>query len=97
VDEIATGRKFERVVTKPLPCRATSARSAAHFEPTHSDPFVVGDFAAVRDAPDTPFYIAKIVAVLDLGINVHCFGCTHVFKPCWHLYGSYLSKMSSSS
>jgi hypothetical protein len=94
MDEISTGRKFERVVANVLPCRATSARSAVHFDPTHSDPFVVGEFVVARDAPDTPFYIAKIAAALDLGINVHYFGCIHVmidravFKPCWHLPGS---------
>ena len=94
MDEIATGRKFERVLTNILPYRATSARSAVHFDPTHSDPFVVGEFVAVRDAPGTPFYIAKITTVVDLGINVHYHGCTHVmidravFKPCWHIRGS---------
>jgi hypothetical protein len=88
--EISTGRSFERVISNILPCRAVSIRSNTTFDPTHSDPFAPGEFVAVRDAPSTPFYIAKATSINATGISAHYHGCTHrniaraVFKPCWH-------------
>ena len=89
--EQSSGRQFERVVSNILPYRATSSRSAAVYDPTCSDDFLVDEFVAIRDEPHTPFYLAKATDVTDIGVNVHYFGCTNpdiskaTFRPAWHL------------
>jgi hypothetical protein len=89
--EQSSGRQFERVVSNILPYRATSSRSAVVYDPTYSDDFLVDEFVAIRDEPNTPFYLAKVTDVTDVGVNVHYFGCTNpdiskaTFRPAWHL------------
>jgi hypothetical protein len=91
--EDATGRKFERVVTNILPCRAVSARGpAAHDK--YSDPFSINEFIAVRDSPGEPFYIATVKTTRTKSIKVQHLGCTQtdleraVFRLFWHLPNS---------
>ena len=88
--EDSTQRKFERVVSNILPYRAVSARSAAAFDPTYSDPFSIQEYIAIRDEPGQPFYIAAVTAITAVGITVHYLGSTQVdlakavFRLCWH-------------
>jgi hypothetical protein len=89
--ENSTSRNFERAVTNILPHRATSARSGPLFDPAHSDPFVLQELIAVRDEPDSPFYVAAVTAIAADHISVNHYGCTTsdlsraVFRPGWHL------------
>jgi len=98
--EDATGRKFERVVTNILPCRAVSARGPAAYDPKYSDPFSINEFIAVRDSPGEPFYIATVKTIRTKSIKVQCLGCTQtdleraVFRPCWHLPNSNYIKLA---
>ena len=88
--EDATGRKFERVSSNILPYRATSVRRHADYDPVYSDPFVIGEIIAVRDEPASPFYLASVLAISAISIQVHYLGCTQadisrsVFRFCWH-------------
>jgi hypothetical protein len=92
--EQSSGRQFERLISNMLPYRATSSRSAAVYVPIYSDPFLVDEFIAIRDEPNSPFYIAKVTDVTDVGICVHYYGCTNpdisraIFRPAWHLPNS---------
>jgi hypothetical protein len=89
--EDATGRNFQRAITNILPCRATSSRSAAVFDPAHAGPFVISEILAVRDDPDSPVYVARVTSIAADSVSVQCYGCTTpdlaraVFQPCWHL------------
>jgi hypothetical protein len=83
--EDSSDRRFERTVLNVLPHRAT---------PFYSDPFTIDEIIAVRDDPDSPFYIAKATAINATFISVHYYGCTTrdtrraVFRAGWHLPGS---------
>ena len=79
--ENATGRAFQRAITNILPCRATSNRSAAVFDPAHADPFVVSEILAIRDDPDSPVYVAKVVSISADSVSVQCYGCTTPTSP----------------
>ncbi len=74
-----------------LPKTNTNARQ---YNATYSEPFVEGEFVAIRDSPTGPFYVAQIQDVNDKSIRVHYHGTTNmvlsdaVFKPCWHAAGS---------
>jgi hypothetical protein len=87
VTEENSGRVFERVVSNVLPYRATSIRSSAAFQPYYSDPFAISEIIAVRDIPDSVFYVTKVTHVSDVDISVHYFGCTRmdltraIFRP----------------
>jgi hypothetical protein len=89
--EDLTGRKFERVLTNVLPYRASSARAQAVYDPATSDPFIIGEIVAVRDAPATPYYLAEVIAISATSTTVHYFGCRQrdlaraTFRPAWHL------------
>jgi hypothetical protein len=67
----------------------------ANFNEVYSHPFVVGEFIAVRDEPNGPFYIALVEEVRPAQILVHYHGTTGVvlaeavFKPCWHEVGGH--------
>ena len=92
--EDSTDRRFERTVLNMLPYRATSAVSPDVYDPFYSDPFTLDEIVAVRDDPDSPFYIARTTAINASFISVHYYGCTTrdlrraVFRPCWHHPGS---------
>ena len=92
--EDSTDRHFERTVLNMLPYRATSAVAPHVYDPFYSDPFTVDEIVAVRDDPDSPFYIARATAINATFISVHYFGCTTrdlrraVFRPGWHHSGS---------
>ena len=68
--EDATDRKFERVLTNILPCRASTAKTQAVCDPATSDPFVPAEIIAVRDAPGTPHYLAAVTAIAAISITV---------------------------
>ena len=92
--EDSTNRHFERTVLNMLPYRATSAVAPDVFDPFYSDPFTLDEIVAVRDDPDSPFYIARATSINATFISVHFYGYTTrdlrraVFRPCWHCPGS---------
>ena len=91
MQEVSTSRDFERIVSNILPYRATTAKAGDNFNPVYSDPFTVGECIAVRDDPNSMFYLALVTGIAASSIAVHYHGCTHrtldraVFKPAWHL------------
>jgi hypothetical protein len=91
VTEQSSGRQFERVVSNISPYRASLTRSADTYVPIYSDIFEISELIAVRDEPNSTFYLAKVTDVTDDSITVHYFGCTNpdiskaVFRPAWHL------------
>jgi hypothetical protein len=97
VTQLDTERQFERAVINLLPWRAVTARLPrnAQFDSESSDPFTVNEFIAVRDEPESWFFLAKITAVtVSLRapvLVVHYYGCKAgdlkrvKFLPCWHL------------
>jgi transposase InsO family protein len=100
--EESTSRTFERVVSNILPYRATSVPIVTTFEPLYSDPFVVSEIIALRDEPNSLFYLANVVNVTDFEISVHYFDCTNrniskaIFRPVWHLPDSEIMILSTS-
>jgi hypothetical protein len=93
--EEATSRIFERVVSNILPYRATSIRSSPVFEPHYSDPFVVSEIIAIRDVPDSVFYLARVTSVTDVDISVHYLGCTQIdiSRAIFDLFGIFRTRM----
>ena len=91
MDEQFTGRQFERVISNILPYRSSSVRTPVVYVPTYSDPFLIDEFVAIRDEPNSPFYIAKVTDVTESNIEVHYYGSTQpdlsraIFRPAWHL------------
>ncbi len=88
-----TKRRYERIVANMLPYRATKAKtnaSSAQFSEVYSQPFVEGEFIAIRDDVSSPYYVVEIMAVDAKSVNLHYYGCTEVvlasavFRPCWH-------------
>jgi hypothetical protein len=87
-----TKRRYERVIANILPYHAKRAKTNADasFSEVYSEPFVKGEFLAVRDEPHGPFYIALVLDVTDKLIRVHYYGTTSIvlatalFKPCWN-------------
>lgn len=85
-------RLYERSISNLLPWRATTARTARHarFDAAISTPLLVGKFLAVRDQPNSWFYIAKVTYVGLAEIIVHYYGTKSdnlqraKFHPCWH-------------
>ena len=90
MDEQSTGRSFERVISNILPSYSSSQRTPVDYIPSYSDPFQVDEFIAIRDEPNSPFYIALVTEVTDEDITVHYYGSTTrdieraKFRPCWH-------------
>jgi hypothetical protein len=95
--QLDNDRQFERAIINLLPWRAVTARQPknAHFDLETSDPFTIGEFIAVRDEPQSWFFLAKITAV-TISLNqpvllVHYYGCKDgdlkkvKFLPSWHL------------
>jgi hypothetical protein len=74
--EDSTDRRFERTALNMLPYRATSAVSLDVYDPFYSDPFTLDEIVAVRDDPDSPFYIARTTAINASFISVRYYGCT---------------------
>jgi hypothetical protein len=91
--EDATDRRFERVLTNILPCRASTARTQAVYDPATSDPFVPAEIIAVRDAPGTPYYLAAVIVIGAISITAQYYGCRQrgmskaIFRPAWRLPG----------
>jgi hypothetical protein len=86
-------RRHERLIANLLPYRAKQAKvpaSAQAFNEQYSDPFVRGEYIAIRDDKHGPFYVAEITAVTRSTIKLHYYGCREillpnaVFRPCWH-------------
>jgi hypothetical protein len=87
-------RLYERSISNLLPWRATTARTARHarFDAaiSTSTPLLIDEFLAVRDEPNSWFYIAKITYVGIASIIVHYYGTKSnnlqraKFHPCWH-------------
>ncbi len=85
-------REYERSIADLLAWRATAARLArnAQYDAATSTPLLVGEFLAVRDEPNSWFYIAKITYVGADVIIVHYYGTKSEdlkrakFYPCWH-------------
>ena len=90
VRELATNRHFERTLVNLSRFRATTpAPHPAAFDPLAHDPFAHGELLAVRDTPASPFYLARVLEMVDDTLRVHYLGCqspnpkTAVFRPCW--------------
>jgi transposase InsO family protein len=92
VDDVSK-RRHERLIANLLPYRAKQAKvpaSAQAFNEQYSDPFVRGEYIAIRDDKHGPFYVAEITAVTRSTIKLHYYGCREillpnaVFRPCWH-------------
>ena len=92
-----TQRTYERVASNILAYHAALPKTnadARRYNATYSEPFVEGEFVAIRDSPTGPFYVAQIQDVNHKHIRVHYHGTTHmvlsdaIFKPCWHAAGS---------
>ena len=87
-----TARRYERVIANILPYHAKRAKTNADagFSEVYSEPFVIGEFIAIRDEPHGPFYVALVTAVTAKLLRVHYYGtynvvlATAVFKPCWN-------------
>jgi hypothetical protein len=93
VTDDASKRRYERVISNMLPYRAKKAKgnaAAQRYNETYSEPFVPGEFIAVRDDATGPFYVAEIQDVSPRTLRVHYYGTTHiiladaVFLPCWN-------------
>jgi hypothetical protein len=74
-----------------LPYHAKRAKTNADtaFSEVYSEPFVKGEFLAVRDEPHGPFYIALVLEVTATSLRVHYYGISivlaaAVLKPCWN-------------
>ena len=61
--EDSSDHRFERTALNMLPCRATSAVTSKAYDPFYSGPFNIDEIIAIRDDPDSPFYIAKATAI----------------------------------
>ena len=102
MDEQSSGRTFERVISNILPYRASSIRAPAVYVPLYSDVFLVDEFIAIRDEPNSPFYIAKVTSVTESSIEVHYYGSTHpdlsraTFRPAWHKPNSDVIHLSTT-
>jgi hypothetical protein len=100
--EDRTSRRFERTVLNMLPYRATSATAPAVYDPFYSDPFTIDEIVAIKDDPESPFYIARTTAINATNISVHYHGCTTrdldraVFRPGWHAPGSNLVTLAAT-
>ena len=92
--EDSSDRLFERTTSNMLPYRATISKNTAACDPAYSDPFVPDEIIAVRDEPNQPYFIARLLSVAAAAITVHYLGCTvadtarAVFRPGWHLENS---------
>jgi len=92
--EDSSDRRFERTILNMLPYRATSAVASNIYDPFYSDPFTIDEIIAVRDDPESPFYIAKATAINATFISVQYYGCKTrdtrraVFRAGWHHPGS---------
>jgi hypothetical protein len=86
-----TKRRYERVIANILPYHAKRAKTNADasFSEVYSEPFVKGEFLAVRDEPHGPFYIALVLDVTDKLIRVHYYGTNVTDKLIRvHYYGT---------
>jgi hypothetical protein len=91
-EDDTTHRRYERVIANMLPYRATKAKTNANaaFNEIYSQPFVEGEFIAIRDDPTGPIYLALVQDISDTCLTLHYYGTTTVvladaiFKPCWH-------------
>ncbi len=92
IDDI-TKRRYERVIANMLLYRATKAKtnaSSAQFSEVYSQPFVEGEFIAIRDDVSGPYYVAEIMTVDHNSVNLHYYGCAEVvlasavFRLYWH-------------
>jgi hypothetical protein len=87
-----TKRRYERVISNISRYRATKPKENANaqYNQLYSQDFLPGEFIAIRDDVNGPFYIAQIDTVNPQDIMLHYYGCTDVvlasavFKPCWH-------------
>jgi hypothetical protein len=87
-----TKRRYERVTANILAYHAKRAKTNADagFSEVYSEPFVVGEFIAVRDELLGPFYVALVTDITAKLLRVHYYGtygivlATAVFKPCWN-------------
>jgi hypothetical protein len=92
VTDDTTKRRYERVVSNLAPYRATKPKtnSNAQYNQHYSDPFLCGEFIAIRDDVTGPFYVAEVMEVRPANVLLHYYGCTDVilatavFLPCWH-------------
>ena len=84
VTDDASKRRYERVISNMLPYRAKKAKgnaAAQRYNETYSEPFVPGEFIAVRDDATGPFYVAEIQDVSPRTLRVHYYGTTHSHNP----------------
>ena len=85
-----------------LQYRATSATAPAVYDTFYSDPFTIDEIVAIKDDPESPFYIARTTAINATNISVHYHGCTTrdldraVFRPGWHAPGSNLVTLAAT-
>jgi hypothetical protein len=87
-----TKRRYERVISNISRYRADKPKSNANaqYNQLYSQEFLSGEFIAIRDDVNGPFYLAQIVTVTPFDIMLHYYGCADVvlasavFKPCWH-------------
>jgi hypothetical protein len=92
--EQSSNRQFERVLSNILPYRATSIRSPIVYDPLYSEPFVISEIIAIRDEPNSSFYLAVVTDVNSDEIVLHYLGCTNhdiskaIFRFSWHLSSS---------
>ena len=92
--EQSSNRQFERVLSNILPYRATSIRSPIVYDPLYSEPFEVSELIAIRDEPNSMFYLAVVTDVTSDEIVLHYLVCTNhdiskaIFRFSWHLPSS---------
>ncbi len=91
VDDVSK-RRYGRLIANLLPYRAKQAKvtnNARDFNEQYSDPFIVGEYIAIRDDKTEPFYVVEITAVTLRAMTLHYYGCREVllpnvvFRPCW--------------
>ena len=72
--EEATGRHFQRTIINIRPYRASGPPALHAFDPFHDDPLIPGELLAVRDTPDSRFYLARLLTADSDSITVHYLG-----------------------
>jgi hypothetical protein len=72
ITQLDNERQYERAISNLLPWRATSSKCArnAQFDADY-DPFIVGEFVAVRDEPKSSFFLARVAVVQFKTITVY--------------------------
>ena len=89
VQEEVTNRMFQRTLINLRPYRAAEPPAPPPFDPFYDDPLQLNELIAVRDTPDSQFYVARITGLTPDSITVHYFGSRSrnlsqaTFRPCF--------------